>query len=68
MVPDKTVSFATLSPHVDFVSPEKISDAVECKGCMFFLLPKVILDLKQVFKSEFQAFDTLKTRLFLQFN
>ena len=43
MVQDKIM----LIPHIDFVIPEDF-DMVEFKVFLFFVLPKVILDLKQV--------------------
>ena len=43
MVQDKIV----LIPHIDFVIPKEF-DMVEFKIFLFFVLPKVILDSKQV--------------------
>ena len=43
MVQDKIV----LIPHIDFVIPEEF-DMVEFKVFLFFVLPKVIPDLKQM--------------------
>ena len=43
MVQDKIM----LIPHIDFVIPEEF-DIVEFKVFLFFVLPKVIIDLKQV--------------------
>ena len=43
MVQDKIV----LIPHIDFVIPKEF-DMVEFKIFLFFVLPKVILDSKQM--------------------
>ena len=43
MVQDKIM----LIPHIDFVIPEEF-DMVEFKVFLFSMLPKVILDLKQL--------------------
>ena len=43
MVQDKVM----LIPHINLVIPEEF-DMVECKVFLFFVLPKVILNLKQV--------------------
>lgn len=43
MVPEKTVSFAMLILHANFVIPDEFNDVVECKAFLFSVLSIVIL-------------------------
>ena len=50
-----------LIPHIDFVIPEEF-DMVEFKVFLFFVLPKVIPDLKQVFLVNILILQCFRTR------
>ena len=63
MVQDKIM----LIPHTDFVIPEEF-DMVEFKVFLFFVLPKVIPDLKQVLVVNILILQCFKTRGQVFFN
>ena len=63
MVQDKIV----LIPHIDFVIPEEF-DMVEFKVFLFFVLPKVIPNLKQVLVISILILQCFKTRGQVFFN
>ena len=58
MVPEKTVSFAMLILHTNFVIPDEFNDVVECKTFLFSVLSIVILGWSKDL-AEFLSFHTL---------
>ncbi len=59
---EKTASFTTLIPHIDFVIPNEFNDAVECKISLSSILPKVIPELKHVSSAKILILPHFKTR------
>ena len=57
MVQDKVM----LIPHINLVIPEEF-DMVECKVFLFFVLPKVILNLKKVLVASILILQCFKTQ------
>ena len=62
MAEEKMVSFPTSIPHNDFVIPNKFNDLMDSKNSFFFVLPMVILDLKQVLRAQLLILRYFKTR------
>jgi hypothetical protein len=48
IIDEDVVSFPSLTPHIEFVIPDKFNDVMESKVSLFSVLPTIVLDLKQV--------------------
>jgi hypothetical protein len=59
---DKVVSFSSPIPHIEFIIPDKFSDAMEFKAPLFCILPTVVPELKQVFRVRLLLLQHYKTR------
>uniref|UniRef100_A0A2N9ES73 Uncharacterized protein n=1 Tax=Fagus sylvatica TaxID=28930 RepID=A0A2N9ES73_FAGSY len=59
---EKTHPFASLIPYIDFVIPDIFSGVVEQQTSLFFMLPKLIPDLKQVLRARIIILQHFKTR------
>ena len=59
---EKTPPFASLIPYIDFVIPDIFSGVVEQQTSLFFMLPKLIPDLKQVLRARIIILQHFKTR------
>jgi hypothetical protein len=59
---DKPAIFATLIPHIEFVIPDKFNDVMEFKDPLFFILPTVVSDLKQVLRVRILLLQHFKTQ------
>ena len=60
---EKTRSFASLIPHINFVIPDIFSDVVEQQTSLFSMLPKVIPNLKQASSARILILRHFKTRV-----
>ena len=48
IIDEDVVSFPSLTPHIEFVIPDKFNDVMESKVSLFSVLPTIVLDLKRV--------------------
>ena len=59
---EDVVSFPPSIPHIEFLIPNKSNDLMESKASLFFILPTVVPDLKQVLRVRILLLQHFKTQ------